>query len=74
LWKKNGIKIIKSYNNKFKVGDVIYKIETSSIDNVLDFNISLFRYNLNDEIKFWIKRGENNKTVIIRRREKYERK
>src|SRR6056297_229434 len=74
LWKENGIKIIKSYNNKFKVGDVIYKIESSSIDNVLDFNISLFRYNLNNEIKFWIKRGESNKTVIIRRREKYERK
>ncbi|TYB31183.1 MAG: hypothetical protein FXF47_05390 [Candidatus Mcinerneyibacterium aminivorans] len=64
MWHKNGIKVIKSMNNKFKKGDVIVKIEDKNINNVLDFNISLYEYNEKPSIEFFIRR--NNGLISIR--------
>lgn len=65
MWHKNGIKIIKSFNDQFKRGDIIVKIEGDKINNILDFNISLYKFNKRSTLKFIVKRDDKLKSIKI---------
>ena len=66
MWHRNGIKVIKSFNNKFKKGDIIVRIEESDINNVLDFNMSLYQYNNRSSIELIVKRKKGLEKINIR--------
>ena len=65
MWEFPGIRIKESANKSLKKNDIIIKVDSFLINNVLDFNRALFYSSTKKKLRFTVLRGKEKKMITV---------